>query len=88
MLSEKVVFPVLVSAIEKSVPIHDLRLVPLGLWLVQKINIAFTRQVELVRLGILLGFLGHVALIHSVDTGVMEGLLAKLLIQVEKDISS
>lgn len=88
MLSEKMVLSILVSAIEKSVPIHDLRLVPLGLWLVQKINIAFTRQVEFVRLGILFGFLGHVALIHSVKTGVMEGLLAKLFIQVEKDICS
>ena len=48
MLSEKMVLPVLVSAIEKSVPVHDLRLVPLGLWLVQKINIAFTRQIEFV----------------------------------------
>ena len=48
MLSEKMVLSILVSTIEKSVPVHDLRLVPLGLWLVQEINIAFTGQVEFV----------------------------------------
>ena len=52
MLSEKPVVPVLMRTIEKSVPIDDLRHLPLLLGLIDLVHITASLEIILVTLGV------------------------------------